>query len=109
MFKNKFHSIINFTFLVLFSMTAIGLFSSTAYAAEKSTQGQQKIATLTVNINKASAEELSDIMTGVGLKKAITIVEYRENIGSFKKLEELLQVKGIGQATLEKNRHKLTL
>ncbi|RLA01515.1 MAG: ComEA family DNA-binding protein [Gammaproteobacteria bacterium] len=70
---------------------------------------QQQIATLTVNINQASAEELADVMTGVGLKKAQVIVSYREKLGAFKSVDDLLGVKGIGPATVEKNRHKLEL
>ena len=113
MFYNKFRSIINLSFLIIFSVGTFGLYSGTVFAAEnstkKTTQSQQQIATLTVNINKASAEELSDVMVGVGIKKATTIVEYREKVGSFRKIDDLLQVKGIGPATLEKNRHKLKL
>ncbi len=48
-------------------------------------------------------------MTGVGINKANVIVEYREKMGEFKTLEDILQVKGIGPATLKKNRHKLRL
>ena len=104
-----FRSIIKFSFFVLFSFTTAVLLSVQTYAAEKSVTSNQQIATLTVNINKASAEELADVMTGVGLNKAKTIVEYRLKAGAFKSLEGLLEVKGIGPATLEKNRHKLKL
>lgn len=109
MFLTLFRSIVNISFLLLFSMSASGFISSTTYAAENISQKQQQIATLTVNINKASAEQISDVMSGVGLKKAITIVEYREKNGSFKAINDLLGVKGIGPATLDKNRHKLKL
>ena len=109
MFYEMFRSVINFSFLLMFAISTVGLFSSVATAEERVSQSQQQIATLTVNINKASAEELSDVMTGVGLKKATTIVEYREKTGSFKSIDDLLQVKGIGPATLEKNRHKLKI
>ena len=108
-FSKQFSSILNYSFLILISMSSAGLFSGAIYAAEKSAQSSQQITTLTVNINKASAEEISDVMTGVGLKKAVAIVEYRKKMGAFKIVDDLLGVKGIGPATLKKNRHKLKL
>ena len=72
-------------------------------------QTEQNIPVLSVNINKASAEELAEVLTGVGLKKAKLIIEYREKHGAFKKVEDLLAVKGIGERTLEKNRQKVKL
>ena len=57
----------------------------------------------TVNINAATAEQLSAGIKGVGMKKAEAIVAYREQNGSFKSKEDLLKIKGIGAKTLEKN------
>ena len=63
-----------------------------------------------VDINSADAETIAANMDGVGLVKAQAIVAFREQlVGSFKTLEQLLEVKGIGEETLEKNRHKLTI
>jgi competence protein ComEA len=57
-----------------------------------------------VDINSATADELSKALSGVGPGKAKAIVEYREKNGPFKSADELKKVKGIGKATLEKNR-----
>lgn len=100
----KLHNII---FFILFSIAAFGATTVSLQAAEKSSP--QQIPVLTVNINTASAEELADVLTGVGIKKARTIVAHREKSGAFKTVDDLLAVKGIGTATLEKNRHKLKL
>jgi competence protein ComEA len=62
-----------------------------------------------VNINTADAETLAQALNGVGEAKAEAIVAWREANGSFTSLEQLTEVKGIGAATLEKNRHKLRL
>jgi len=56
-----------------------------------------------VNINSASAEQLADNLKGVGPKKAMAIIEYREANGPFYSAEELINVKGIGPKTLNKN------
>lgn len=62
-----------------------------------------------VSINKATAETLSVVMKGIGMKKAQAIVDYRKHNGPFKKVEDLVLVKGIGVATVEKNKQRLTL
>ncbi len=61
----------------------------------------------TIDINTASVEELAQTITGVGTKKAQAIVEWREQNGPFASVDELVQVKGIGMKTLDKNRSRL--
>ncbi len=63
--------------------------------------------TLTVDVNAADAEELAEVLVGVGESKAQAIVSYRNQNGPFKTAEDLLQVKGIGQATLASNRDRI--
>ena len=55
-----------------------------------------------VNINTADAETIAAGLHGIGPVKAKAIIEYREENGPFKSVEELLNVKGIGPKTLEK-------
>lgn len=54
-----------------------------------------------VNINKCSQGELEDI-PGVGPVLAGNIIKYRDSVKGFKKIEDLLNVSGIGEKTLEK-------
>ena len=63
----------------------------------------------TVNINEADAETLSRQLVGVGRSRAAAIVRYREEFGPYHTVEDLLEVKGIGKATLERNRPRITL
>lgn len=56
-----------------------------------------------VNVNTADAAMLANELNGVGLKKAEAIVEYRNANGAFESPEELLKVKGIGEAVLADN------
>jgi len=53
-----------------------------------------------VNINQADAETIADALSGIGEKTAIKIVEYREANGLFKTVEELTNIKGIGEKKL---------
>ena len=62
-----------------------------------------------VNINKASAEQLAENLQGIGLKKAQAIVRYRDQNGAFQSKSDLLNVKGIGSETLEKNEPDILL
>ncbi len=57
-----------------------------------------------VDINTASAEQIAQSLDGVGLSKAQAIVSYRKANGAFKHRDELVKVKGIGLATVERNR-----
>ena len=62
-----------------------------------------------VSINSASAEELADILNGVGLKKAQAIVTYREQNGPFTQVDQLQEVPGIGASLIERNQARLRL
>ena len=57
-----------------------------------------------ININQASENELAASLSGVGPAKARAIIEYRQQHGPFKTVDALIEVKGNGPATLDKNR-----
>lgn len=60
-----------------------------------------------LNINTATANEISKSLIGIGAKKAEAIVQYREKHGNFTEVEQLLEVQGIGKSILDKNRERL--
>ncbi len=62
-----------------------------------------------VDINTASAPELARELSGIGPVKAQRIIEYREKIGGFRSVEQLIEVKGIGPKTLDHNRDKIEI
>ena len=62
-----------------------------------------------VNINTADAATLASALKGVGEARAREIVRYRDTYGPFATVDELLEVKGVGQSTLEMNRRVITL
>ncbi len=62
-----------------------------------------------VDINSASAETIAESLDGVGLSKAQAIVAYRDANGPFRHADELVNVKGIGLSTVDKNRDNIRL
>ncbi|HEX2584732.1 MAG TPA: helix-hairpin-helix domain-containing protein [Steroidobacteraceae bacterium] len=63
----------------------------------------------TVDINKADAATISQQLKGVGPAKAKAIVDYRTAHGSFKSVDELRKVHGIGEKLLAKIRNDVSL
>ena len=61
-----------------------------------------------ININKATSEELQEL-PGIGPSKATAIVQKREELGSFKTIEDLKEVTGIGEKTFEKLMESITV
>lgn len=102
-------------FRMMLSLVALAaLFAahpSTALAAQNpSSRAAAKPAATTqvVNINTATAAEL-DALPGIGSKTATLIVEYRQKNGQFKKVEELMNVRGIGEKNFLKLKPQLTV
>lgn len=67
-----------------------------AGAAENGSAAAEGRKGATVNINAATAEQIA-LLPRVGLKVARKVVEYRNANGSFKRVEDLMEVKGIGE------------
>jgi len=65
------------------------------------TKKEQKLEGKQININTASKDELMQL-PGVGEKTALSIIDYRENNSGFKTIEDIMEVKGIGQKKFEK-------
>jgi competence protein ComEA len=98
--------------LVLFvAMALVVAFVPALWATEEGHQGEQEVKAqevktmepVKVNINTASAEELTQLK-GVGEKYAEAIVQYREEHGPFTKAEDIQNVPGIGEKTFEANK-----
>ncbi len=98
-----------FFFAVLASVSvAVSAVESTKPTAAQPAAAQQAVSDK-VNLNTADAATLERELKGIGASKAQAIVAYREANGPFASVDELLEVKGIGAATLEKNLEKLSL
>ncbi len=60
-----------------------------------------------IDLNKADVSALTGSFKGIGKKKAEAIIAYRDSHQGFKSLEELAEVKGLGQHFMDSNRDKL--
>ena len=85
------------TLLTFKALLLSALLATSVYAAEK------------VNINTADAATLDRVLDGVGPAKAEAIVAYRKANGAFRSAEQLASVKGIGLATVERNRDRIVV
>jgi competence protein ComEA len=94
--------------LVLISALFLSSLSPQVFAKTNKTTAQQQLEK-TVNLNKANAKEIAKILKGIGLKKAQSIVAYRDKNGKFKAVEEVASVKGIGVKTIAKNYNRIVL
>jgi len=72
------------------------------------TDTKPSAAASVVNLNTASAAELEKL-PGVGARTAARIVEYRQKKGPFKKIEELMNVQGIGEKSFLKLKPQITV
>ena len=83
--------------IMMAAIAAIAL-SASALTAQSKAPAPKPTATAAapVNLNTATAEQLATI-PGVGPKMAERIIDYRQKNGGFKKIEDLMNVKGIGE------------
>ena len=84
--------------LALKTLAFSALFASGAFAG-----GER------VNINTADAATLDRVLVNIGPSKADAIISYRKANGAFRSIDQLASVKGIGLATIEKNRDRIVV
>lgn len=98
----------------LFMQAPVAVISSTSVVwaqedeAESVEAPEEEEAATTVNINTAAAEELVTL-DGIGEKTAQNIVEYREANGPFATIEDIKNVKGVGEKKFEKIKERITV
>ena len=90
-------------------VTLLALLSPWAGACEPSAIAATKPADpAPLNINVADVTALQRLR-GIGAVKAQAIVDHRQAHGAFASVDELLEVKGIGKALLQRNRELLSV
>jgi competence protein ComEA len=101
-------------FRTLLSIVALSAFAiaqpctaAAAHAFSASPQAATEPAPV-VNLNTASAKDL-EMLPGIGIKTAELIVAYRQKNGPFKKIEELMNVQGIGEKSFLRLKPQITV
>jgi len=74
----------------------------------KGNTGSAAAAVAVINLNTATAEQL-DSLPGIGAKVAARIIEYRQKNGPFRKIEDLMNVRGIGEKAFLKMKNRLSV
>jgi competence protein ComEA len=94
------------------SLLAVGILLAAHVQAQSAQQGSAASPggkpLVVVNLNTAGVPELA-ALPGIGEKTAARIVEYRQKNGPFKKIEELMNVQGIGEKSFLKLKPQLTV
>jgi competence protein ComEA len=97
------------SFVVVYALLALMAVTPTAMAQDKAPKSKPAPAVSTpVNLNTATAADL-EALPGVGAATARLIIEHREKNGGFKKIEELMNIKGIGEKSLLKLKPMVTV
>ena len=96
-----------FAVTLVAAVLALAVPSGAATVQDKPAESKAAPATV-VNINTAPAEQL-ERLPGIGPKTAARIIEYRQKNGGFKKIEELMNVRGIGEKAFLKMKPQLTV
>ncbi len=94
--------------LVLLVTLTITMPATLTFGATKSNKDTTVMLTEKVNIN-TSSEEILTTVPGIGPKKAKSIYTYREQNGNFIAVEDLVNIKGIGEKSLAKMKPYLTI
>jgi competence protein ComEA len=94
---------------LVLSISALALTGQPLMAQPFAEEKQEVAVPAKVNINEADAATIAEVLQGVGASRAKAIVEYREKNGPFSSVEELGEVKGIGDSTLNLNKERIAL
>jgi competence protein ComEA len=98
--------------LVLAVALVIVLFGSAPADAQRATKPPAPTSSSApaalVNLNSATATQIATL-PGIGPKTAELVVQYRQKNGPFKKIEEVMNVKGIGEKSFLRIKDRLTV
>ena len=89
-------------------LVTMSLAGARAATPTKGADAASPAATGTINLNSASAEQIA-LLPRVGLKLAERVVEYRKTNGPFKKVEDLMNVSGVGEKSFLKMKPLITV
>jgi competence protein ComEA len=101
-------SLVAFLSAVVVSLSAVSFVQAETTSPAKAQSQVEAPKSAQVNINTADVDTLMTLK-GVGAKKAEAIVAWRKANGKFTSVEQLMDVKGIGESIFETNKSRLSL
>lgn len=101
-------SLVAFLSAVVVSLSAVSFVHAETSTTTKAQAQVEAPKSTQVNINTADADALMSLK-GVGAKKAEAILAWRKENGKFTSIEQLMDVKGIGESIFETNKSRLSL
>ena len=102
---------VSYVAVVMFAMLAMADVAASATSPEQAKSSKPKAAATSsspLNLNTATAADLQ-ALPGVGAATAKLIIEHRQKNGGFKKVEELMNIKGIGEKSFLKLKPMVTV
>ncbi len=97
-----------FLLLTILAFAALPAAAQQKSASSRPATPKASAPTSPVNLNTATQAQL-EALPGVGAKAAQRILEYRQKNGNFKKIEDLMNVKGFGEKSFLKLKPMLTV
>jgi competence protein ComEA len=94
--------------VVLLTLGCVGVAQAAQESARRTLPAAKATTTVPVNLNTASSEQL-ETLPGIGKSTAERILEYRQKNGSFKKVEDLMNVRGVGEKSFLKLKPLVTV
>jgi len=89
-------------------LTSLLFFTVNVMSAESKVTTNVVVMQQYVNLNQSTIDDLVTLK-GIGYKKAQAIIAYRQQIGAFKSVNELTNIKGIGEKILSDNKGRLKI
>jgi len=97
-----------FSYVLAVLLMLAGVTAGAATQAKPAAAKASAAPTAPINLNTATAAQL-ETLPGIGARTAQAIVEHRQKNGSFKKVEELMNIKGIGEKSFLKLKPMVTV
>ena len=93
---------------VLALVAVLVCFSPWSADAQRASKPPVAATTEVVNLNTGTAAQIASL-PGIGIKTAELVVQYREKNGPFKKIEEIMNVKGVGEKSFLRIKDRLSV
>lgn len=93
---------------LVLALATVLVFAGWPLEAQRATRPPATASTAVINLNSATASQIADL-PGIGVKTAELIVQHRVKNGPFKKIEEVMNIRGIGEKSFLRIRDRIAV